>query len=560
MRITLSEKTNSCPLIALHGPTAHQCIRGCRVVSLMRNSVRHSGTVHLSDPTPNMKDASSSWKLPCFSRLPGLYSTPTVAFSIVPSGLPTRETTGLPTLDESHHPSLSSSYQMTTSSVRCVLVALLFSPWLVLLMSGCGSSPNMPKLIEPGTSGSQVRATPSVSAAVLEKAPAMVTISYPSRVSGSALAIVEGQYNALKLGFNAPYGERTNSRALQMSLLRSSYVAHELFRKLAQIVPKDSIILRPGTISLKDGKLTYELDGVATPSVLRVDVMEYVAPKTFWGLPQAGSRGIVVSPLFEVAVSSGSSQQRRVAVSAPLAASHLQDPSVFDGLLNLQAASRNANAQTGLKQIAWVEALPSDTLWNAHVSSKAEHRPIYGEVTFQGLVEVARDILSSDSWQSEYASAEQAYFEAFRKDVRATGGQPNPATDTAILRLFLAAEVQVASRLGFAALDALFEGSWGSALRASLSAETEVYKGMAAAIRRSALAPASDLSGALRNIALTEKQAAELGSTYDAAYSPTLAKAVTVEVSVRGASQAISAKSIKELRQRFVEIYIQSGR
>lgn len=428
-----------------------------------------------------------------------------------------------------------------------------------LVLCGCASSSNMPKLVEPGSGRSVVQPTSALPEAVVEKAPGIITITFPSRVSGAALAAVEGRYNSLTLGFNAPYGERGNTRALQSALLRSSYIAHELYRKFAQIVPKESIVLAPGTVTIADGKLGYLVETGTLPTALQIDVMEYVAPKTFWGLPQAGSRGIVVSPLFEVTIASADARHRRVAISRPIATSTQAIPSVFNALLHTQDGGRDPTARDKPIHIPWVEALPSDTVWNAHVNAKAGERPIYGEVTFEELVGAVKKVLLSDAWRSDYLAAEQAYFDQFRRAVETAGGKPNPQTDVALLRRFLAAEVKFASRSGFSTLDALFEGSWGDALRASLSAETEVYKGMAAAIRRSALAPAGDLPSALANISFTQTQVADMNRSYAEAFSPVLAKAETVQMSAGGATQAISAKSAKELRDRLVEIYLKSA-
>ncbi|MES2957568.1 MAG: hypothetical protein V4792_05230, partial [Pseudomonadota bacterium] len=193
-------------------------------------------------------------------------------------------------------------YQIMESSMRSLIVN--FSSLAALLLCGaCATSTSLPTHI-PATSTVPgglpsgplvIAATPGV-----VPVPVLVKITFPADITPAAMSEVERLYVQMNLGFNAPYGERTDPSGILSILTKSSYLAHEFHRTLGRSVSPTSIVLSPAVIDINNGVLIYREKGTVLPAALTVDMLAFVPSKSFWGLPQSGTIGRVSAPLFEV--------------------------------------------------------------------------------------------------------------------------------------------------------------------------------------------------------------------------------------------------------------------
>ena len=446
-----------------------------------------------------------------------------------------------------------------------------------LLAAGCGF------IHAPSTSlpGSFTNAPPAKVNRVPEDG-VLVVISYPAAVHPDIRGGIARRYAQAKIG--SMVSSETWPDAFDHMLAKTTFYVRDFYKELSKVLPPGQVVLQPAElIRDNNARLSYRMAGMEMPAVLRVDFMAYNGPTIMEdnGEPVDGQTfGKTISPILFVTTDPAASPATQGALAGldrlPALPSDGMQPAILAQIVaKAEAAAGTAvpKSTTRPAKLGTYTALPlldleMDTkAWDSYLlegsSSLSPAAPL-----MRPLAMVVLDYLSQIDFQVAAKRCSDAYFALYDPQAALL---PADSPRRTLLRRFMKAEAEFLYRQNDAFIDRLVAGDYGRSMRARITSEREMNDKINAAGNKLALGA---LLGGLAGFyaggpivtpatnQLASSTFANMKSMSDAHFS-SMAQVAEQQVTVSGtaqtASQAIQARSIEELREKFREIYRRSG-
>lgn len=450
--------------------------------------------------------------------------------------------------------------------------SILLTACISLTLCGCaglkGPASNWPESYKKPidvSSGYQIESAPSI----------LFSISYPARITDRAASAYKQRYMSSHFVYPEDSGLKKNYNALDDAILKTAYLSHELMRSLAEKIPKEKIIILPGTIDFDGKDFTYSVPDYKIPALVYVDVFSYRSPQNGEaGIPLVGTYEERVNMMLEAWASPGSTlipgdiliANERLPIKLKNKASR---PSVLLSIISKRDSeasisdhiTRDIPAENKILVLPLTEVDVSGEAFNAHFMAGSDSRPIHGRELFSGLTNVLLDSLNRIN-VAEAAKLQRQNYVSIYDSKLDLSTVPISDPRVVVLRQFEAIESKMLSATSQEALSSLFEGEWGNSMRQRFILEREsVEKNNQAAMMM--FAGAMLTMGALGPMAWSPlaavTQMENLSNSMDLNNNPAFGlvteKQKSIVINSANMTEKITANSIDELRTKLISLY-----
>jgi len=147
--------------------------------------------------------------------------------------------------------------------------------FVVALCAVVGACAGNPAPMDSGISSHETRLEKSSS-------PLLISLRYPAAFSDEAIKQLRNDY------MNNPrmtwFGWEDYAPALDDSIVKTSFYAHDLYKYLAAHMPKGTVILEPGYVGIRDGQYYYSNLRETIPAALNIDFFAYNTPRAHFSM------------------------------------------------------------------------------------------------------------------------------------------------------------------------------------------------------------------------------------------------------------------------------------
>jgi hypothetical protein len=414
-----------------------------------------------------------------------------------------------------------------------------------------------------------------------DTAPILVALSYPAKIEPRAEALMhqlylEGHFAHLRTPLD---DDEVNPQALPDALRKTTYYVHELYRALAQRLPKDAILLLPATIDEQAGQLLYRVDDHGLPAAVRVDFMAYRSPYEVNGFTTAGTHGKYVATLLEVRTAPHAAKTTTGVLAANDRLPLLTPQDTAGHPAVLLAIAALAQKREGLKlPVATTLPVPRDTVlgipfveyhipdddWQAHIAGPGPNRPIMASQHFAGLAHAIVDTLTRVDIASATQEVRSQYVRLYDPDLPTLPDGPARQRRLRVLKEFERVEAQLVSQSSVAPLQHAFDNEWGASMRKVIEAEHTALKKFTQAGWMQALMGLATMGVAgpaawspLAAKIQLDQTAAQFQNQMTNIFSALQAEQLHIVVQMGEDSATISGRSLAEVREQLHALYKQ---